>query len=206
MAILKAIFEEQGHVYRHPETKAVVPSVTQILAANGLVNYNGVRKSVLEHKADLGTEVHFCCALVDKGEDLADYQIDERVLPYVDAYMEFKRLMKWQPFIVQPEPMIAEVCGMLCGFQPDAVGMVDGAETILELKTISVVGPALQIQLAGYDSCMGSPRRKRMAVQLLPDEKFKIHEFNDSSDYGVFQAALALTWFRLNKGLLDAII
>jgi len=199
MAIRAAIFEEDGHVYREPETKIVVPSVTQILSGCGLVSYNGVRQSVLDFKAQLGTEAHRACSYVAQGMLLDE--VDERVLPYLSAYKDFADTKNWKPFLVSPEPKIGDINGSAIGFQPDEVGPLDGIETLLELKTTSDVYPSYGIQLAFYDLLLGGDRRQRVVLQLFPDGRYKLHEYKDRKDYEIVQCLVALHHWKANHGI-----
>lgn len=210
MAILKANYDEEKHIYRHPVTNVIAPSVTQILRREGLVNYNGVPKAMLEHKADLGTEAHKVTAMVDRGEDLAEYEIDERVLAYADQYAELKRLLAWRPTIIENGRIghgIAKVNGMFVGFQSDRIGMLADREAVVEIKCTTTVEPHMGCQLAFYDLCLGGPRRKRVVFQLFPD-KFKLHEDTEKdskvfypSDYEMCLSALFSVYYRHLRGI-----
>lgn len=210
MKIRKAIFEAEQHIYRDPLTQVVVPSVTQILGASGLINHNGIRKDVLQHKGQIGTEVHFCCALVDNGEDLADWEVDLKVLEYLDQYAELKRLLAWRPTMIENGdigPAIADINGMLVGFKLDRVGMLGDREAVVEIKCTTTVEPHMGVQLAFYDLCLGPPRRKRAVFQLFPD-KFKLHEDSEKDskvfypgDYEMCLSALFAVYYRHFRGI-----
>ncbi len=202
-----AVYDDEKHAYVDSVTKALAPSVTQCLAAVGLVSYDGVRKEVLERKSAIGIEAHRACSFLAKGLEIED--IDPRVSPYLDGYREFAEKKKWKPFVIQPEPRISDINAMPVGFQPDEVGALDGQETVLELKTTADVGTHMGVQLAGYDLCMDAPRRKRVVLQLFPDGKFKLFEdteknskvFDGQSDYMMFNCAVFTVYFKHNRGI-----
>jgi hypothetical protein len=200
VAIVKALFESDGHVYRHPETKQVVTSVTQILSGCGLVSYGGIRQSVLDHKAILGTEAHSACSFIAQGLEV---DCDERVQPYVDGYRKFSETKQWKPLIVQPDPQIGQLNGSLVGFQPDEVGQLAGVETLLELKCTSDIYPSYGIQLAFYDMLLGDSPRQRRVLQLFPDGKFKLHVYDDRKDYEMVQCLLALHNWKILHGVTN---
>lgn len=196
--IRPAKFEGEGH--RYTENGVVVPSVTQVCASVGLFDLSGARKSDVERKQDLGTEAHYCCALVDRGEKLSDYEIDPRVVPYVDSYMEFKEAKQWKPVLVEHGPFIADVNGMPVGFTLDRVGNLDGREAVGEIKCTASDEPYHGCQLAGYDLCLGEVKRIRFVIRCQPDGRMaKLKEYTDQSEYGVFAWALAITHWKINK-------
>lgn len=196
--IRPAQFTEDGHVYS--ENGLVVPSVTQVCQGVGLFNLNGAPKNSLEWKSGLGTEAHAVCALLDRGENLDEYEIDARVLPYVDSYREFKVVQKWTPILVEHGPFIADVNHMPVGFRLDRVGMLNGLESVAELKCTAADHPYHGVQLAGYDLCLGEKKRGRIVIRLQPDGKCaKVQPYKDPSEYGVFIWALALVTWKRNK-------
>lgn len=196
--IRPAVFTEDGHVYS--ENGLVVPSVTQVCESVGLYSLNGIPKDSLEYKSGLGTEAHAVCALLDRGENLDEYEIDERILPYVDSYREFKAVQKWTPYLIEHGPFIADVHKMPVGFRLDRVGLLNGQETVAELKCTSADLPYHGCQLAGYDLCLGDCKRVRVVIRLQPDGKMaKVKTYDDPSEYGVFIWALGIVTWKGNK-------
>jgi hypothetical protein len=197
--IREAKFTEDGHVYEEA-SGIVVPSVTQICQSVGLYSTNGIPKDSLEWKSGLGIETHAVCALVDRGENLDDYEIDPRVLPYVDSYREFKAVGKWAPYLVEHGPFIADVNGMPVGFRLDRVGMLNGVESVAEIKCTAADHPYHGVQLSGYDLCLGEKKRARFVIRLQPDGKIaRVKAYNDASEYGVFTWALSIVTWKGNK-------
>src|ERR1700756_3197912 len=131
MTIRAASYQEDGHLYS--ENGLIVPSVTQVCQSVGLYSLDGIPNGVREFKADLRTEVHAVTALLDRGENLDEYDIDPRILPYVDSYREFKAAQKWTVSLVEYGPFIADVGSMPVGFRLDRVGVLNGGENIAEL-------------------------------------------------------------------------
>jgi hypothetical protein len=192
-------FDAEKHEYRSKETGLVVISCTQVLESVGISQiWPG---AATEAKAALGTEVHNACALVDQGYELEE--VDPRVRPFLDSYLEFKVKCNWLPVpqMVEFGPYIAMVDGMSVGFKIDRVGLLERKEAIMELK-LPGKKPAHKVQLAIYDLCLGEVRRQRFVVQPLETGKLaRIFEYNDPSDYSIARAAIAVAIWKANNNL-----
>lgn len=208
--IRKADFEYQSHVYRDPESHMVIPSVTQIRDHFGLGhNYDAVDGETMDFARDLGNEVDRTICLIEQGVELEE--VDPRVSACIDGYMSLKAKVSWKPTMIhngEMGPAISEINGMPIAFCTDMVGLLNGEECLVELKRTSTIGPGAAFQLAGYDLALGGPRRRRVVFQILPG-KFKVYDSQDrdskifsSQDHAVFQSALALFWYKHNRGLL----
>ena len=78
------VFDALNHTYTEDET--LLPSVTEILAAEGFYN----PKQFTEGSANRGTEIHLVTQLLDEGKKtLADYTLDQ-FYPYALAWEKFK--------------------------------------------------------------------------------------------------------------------
>lgn len=199
--IRPAKFTEDGHIYSETDGSGIVaPSVTQVCESVGLWSKNGIPKDSLEWKSKLGTEAHAVCALLDRGENLDDYEIDPRVMPYVDSYRKFAALNDWRPLLVEHGPFIADVNHMPVGFRLDRVGLLNGVECVAELKATAQDLPYHGVQLAGYDLCLGEKKRERIVIRMQDDGKpAKVQPYKDPSEYGVFTWALAIVHWKRNK-------
>lgn len=209
--MISALFDEPTHVYRHPQTNMVIPSVTQIRDHFGLgANYDWVDGETMKMARTLGSEVDRTISLMETGYEIED--MDLRVRACVDGYLELKAMCDWKPLVIHNGdigPAISEVNGMPVAFTIDMMGLLNGEEAVVELKRTSVVGPGAGFQLAGYDLCLGGKRRRRVVFHLMPG-KFRIYDDQEKNskvfspqDYGVFQSALSLYWFKHNRGLLN---
>lgn len=209
--MIQALFDEPTHIYRHPQTKMVIPSVTQIRDHFGLgANYDWVDGETMEMARALGIETDRAISFIETGYQLDD--VDPRVQACLDGYLDLKAKCDWKPQLIHNGdygPAISEVNGMPVAFCTDMVGTLNGEEAVVELKRTSLVGPGAGFQLAGYDLCLGGPRRRRVVFHILPG-KFRIYDDREqnskvfsSQDYQVFQSALALYWFKYNRGLLN---
>lgn len=205
MATATFTFDEAAHVYRDG-TGMVVPSVTQCLKACGLVSFDGINPQVLERKRQLGTLVHKVTELYDNGEPLDEFEIPEQVWEYVTGYVNFREDCGFAPSLVEVR-MLGEVNGMAYGMQPDRTGEICGLMHVIELKCGAAEHPAWGVQLAAYDMGLYGPKSKlsRAAVQLGPQfpRGYKIHAYEDRTDYQTWQCSLALTIWQKNKGLFN---
>lgn len=194
-----ASFDAERHVYTDPQSGLVVPSCTQVLESVGLVDYRFVKQQVLDHKSDIGNEVHFLCSVIDRGENLDEFDYDSRLIPYLDSYRSFKDAKQWKPILVEHGPFIADVHAMPVGFTLDRVGNLDGQEAVGEIKCTAADQPSHSIQLAGYDLCLGERKRVRFVIRLQADGRMaKLQVYQDQSDYSVFLSSLAVCWWKRN--------
>lgn len=211
MAIRSAKFDDETHTYVDPDTGLRVASVTQIRNHFGLgLNYDAVDGETMQYARDLGNEVDRSITLIEQGFELQE--VDSRVQACIDGYLELKTKVSWKPTLIHNGdmgPAISEINGMPIAFCTDMVGMLNGEEAVVELKRTSTVGAGAGFQLAGYDLALGGPRRRRVVFQILPG-KFKVYDDQErnskvfsSQDHAIFQSALALYWYKFNRGLLN---
>ena len=121
---------------RHAYAVDGVPvlSVTQILKAAGLVDYDGIPEHVLRYAAERGTAVHTACEYYDQ-DDLDPDTLDPQLAPYVAAWMQFR---KQHPFkIMASERMyLGQFDGLRFGMTLDRLADMQGS-TILYIKCTS---------------------------------------------------------------------
>lgn len=201
------VFDAASHTY-HDCKGLLLPSVTQVLKAEGFINFDGIPHHILERKRQLGTLVHQATQLLDQGEELAQFVIPSEVLEYVDGYINFKNDCLFEP---DPEfiehRMIGELFRMRYGMTLDRRGNINGIRHIIELKCGASEHPAWGLQLAGYDTGVNATHGRafdaRAAVQLGPQfpRGYKIHPYEESSDYQVWMNSLANTIWKMNHRL-----
>lgn len=191
-------FQFDAVAHEYSEGGVVIPSVTQILADVGIVDYSMVPRAILEHKGRIGTEVHIACQFLD--EDALDWDsVDPEVLNYVLAYESFKRKTGFAPRLNEFRT-VATVNGMKYGMTLDREGDIDGRPYVVELKATAQIHKSWGIQLAAYD--LGLPQdvvRSRAALHLRNDGTFAVQPYTDRNDRQIFVCALGLTWWKRNN-------
>lgn len=182
-------FDRDLHAYRDTGGQRRM-SVTQAIQIAGGIDYSMVPATILVSARSRGQLVHQATAIIDRGDDLTDFEIPEEIEPYLEAYMLFQREMR---FVADPEwverPMIVEIFGSRVGMTPDAFGTMDGVPTLIERKATVASHPCWQIQTAGYDLGMraaGVQVRQRFALQLLRTGRYKLHPHEDEGDFDSF--------------------
>lgn len=191
-------FNEERHEYR--QNGIIIPSVTQVLQAGGLTpDFSMVSAEDLVWKANLGTQVHAATALDDE-DNLGDY--DPQIAGYIEAWRRFKAECNFTPMLAE-QIVYSKKYGYAGTL--DRIGLMAGANVLLDIKTASVVdlmcvGP----QTAAYEAASNEQNKtkanyKRYAVKLLPDGKYKLLACNNKMDFQVFLCALSLYNWGMSK-------
>jgi hypothetical protein len=201
-------FDRDLHAYLDTDRTRRM-SVTQALTISGLVDYSMVPEPVMRIAQQRGLMVHQATAVIDRGEDLSDYEIPETLEGYIDGYAAFLREMKFIPDREWIEkPMIVELFGHRVGMTPDAVGTINGIPTLIERKTCSTAHPAWAIQTAGYElglKAAGLQIRQRFAVRLLKTGYYKLHPYDDRGDFDTFGDCYRLAAWKLKHRLAELV-
>lgn len=210
MSLLKVIqggtFEESAHAYRDSKSR-VVPSVTQVFALLGMIDYSHIREEILERKSQIGVAVHSAVQFLCEGT--LDWDtVDETSMNYVVAAETW---MKEQGFVsvAQEEQGIHCVNGMMYGWMSDSRGTVlyKGRlrHVILDLKTCVASSPTWKLQTAAY--ALAAPKLTngekylRCILQLKADGTARPHYFEDREDENTFLYALYVAIWMLNHGI-----
>lgn len=197
-------FDEARHLYMDAEG-VVVPSVTQALKANGLINFDHVQPSVLEHKRQLGVLVHRAAELYDHNEDPDDYDIPDEVREYLAGYIQFRIDCGFDPTLIEAR-QLGELHGMVYGMQPDRAGLINDEAHVIELKCGAAAHPAWGVQLAAYTTGLygRGTKVKRAAVQLGKQfpRGYKLHPYDEPNDYQIWACSLVQTIWQQNKNIL----
>lgn len=196
------ISETHQYIVGEAGAERVVPSVTQILNGVGLVNYDHVPRSILDHKAEVGTAAHAACWFADI-DDLNWDTLDLEVEPYVRAWLKFRNETDFIPELIEHRG-IASVGGLQYGYTLDRTGLFQGKPTLIEIKCTANVEVSWAPQTAAYEMARradGDVARYRMAVHLRPNGNYGLVPFRDVSDYAIFKAALAVESWKLAKNI-----
>lgn len=178
-------FDEATHTYRF--LGQVVPSVTQILRP--LADFSGVPREVLEAKRALGQRVHLACQLFDE-DDLDWASIEPDVGGYLDAWIAFRRDTGCEVLAVEER-----VCEPMLGYAGtlDRIILINGAKTLVDLKTSIATPRATGAQTAAYMRALGDNSvTHRAALRLRPDGNYRLDQLTDPDDWSVFMACLTL--------------
>lgn len=202
IANVEYVFDAATHQYSLAGRN--VPATSNVLQSGGLVpHFDFVSEELLERRSELGREVHWACHLHNLHK-LGSY--DPRIKPHLHAWMAFKEKCKSFQLIASEYQTVAFADGMPYGMQLDCNALVNGTDTIIELK-IGKPLPHHGLQLAAYAA--GAPHgkwntpiarfmaRKRIVVELRANGNPKVHEFDERSDYQDFCSLLRIAnWKR----------
>jgi hypothetical protein len=176
-----------------------VPSVTQILATTGLVDFSRIAPDVLERKRQIGIAVHGAAELHDLGM-LDEASISNAVRPYLDAWIAWKAMTGFEPLLSE-YPVYSERYRYAGTF--DRLGVIGKRQALIDIKSSAMVGPAVGPQTAGYLRAareMGLVGARepvdRYAVLLNGKGTAKMHALTDEADERVFLAALQLSMWK----------
>jgi len=203
--ILNGTFDEDSHVYRGDDGKEVI-STTQVLVWNGCIDLSSVPGDTLERKKQLGDSVHKACHYLD--QDDFDYStMQPEWAPYIGAYLKFCEEVGFTP---DPEWIeksgIFTINGMRYGYTIDRVGRIASINhrVVLELKCAYKAEPSWKLQTAAYELVV--PKKpgelmSRVAVQLKPDETYRLHLYENPRDKDAWLWNLATATWKMNEGL-----
>lgn len=170
--------------------------VTELLAEAGLID----RTWFSEEGATRGTYVHQACHYYDMGW-LDEEVLDPALVPYLQGWVKF--LNDTGVNIIRSEDRIDSERLGVTG-QPDRI--VEWPKVgfaIIDIKSGSLQ-PFTAIQLAAYkllaNEAYQPANYKRFAVNLPGDGTYKVKEYKDRADEGIFLAALAIHNWKLNHG------
>lgn len=185
-------FDPETHTYRwHGE---IVPSVTQILAAEGLID----SRHHTPEAALRGQYVAQATWLDDQGQ--LDYAaLDDRLRGYVDAWRKFRVESRFE--MLAGEERVVSPFGTYAGTLDRRGTMTPGKGMwLLDGKT-GAPCPWHPIQTAAYSAAKGADLiSQRGAVYLHDDGTYKLVLHNNYRDYDVWNAALTLyLWKRKNS-------
>jgi len=188
-------FREKDHTYWDGTIN--YPSVTTILQEMGFVDSTWFD----EYSRTRGTYVHKAVELYNKGELLED-DLDERLAPYLDAWRRFKQ--NSDIVILNSELQVHSDIFRYAGTL-DIECTMNGKEAIIDLKS-GIVAPVTALQLAAYVMARYENYYsvKRYGLSLKGG-KPTIVPFENFSDFGVWQAIMAVYNYKLNNGIIKGV-
>ena len=169
--------DEESHKYTVDGNP--VPSVSEITRFISREIYSEISQYTLDNAAARGTKVH---RATESLEILGDAEVDEEIAPYVEAYVKFRR--EHQVHWDKVEWMACyqdQFCGTL-----DRIGVVDGEETVLDIKTSSSIQKVLYTaQLSLYMMLArenGFEPKKMVILHLTKDGNYKLVELQEDNE------------------------
>lgn len=179
-------FDEATHTYK--AEGRVIPSVTEILKDEGFID----TAFFTDYGRQRGKLAHLAIHLLDMGE-LDEESLDPVLSPYVEAWKRFRA--DTDITIIESEVPILDPLKRYAG-TPDKIVMLDGKPSVLDLKT-GIVAPWVRLQLCAYGEAKTVYRRA--AVQLNDDGTYKMHCYSDRQDFAIWNATLAVYWWKRNE-------
>lgn len=178
-------FDEASHTYTLGGK--VLPSVTSILSM--VSDYGDISPEVLARKATLGHQVHESCQLLIEN-DLDEGWLAENlpeVVPYVDGFKKF--CADLSPRFIRVEQRLHHARLHYAGTL-DLVAEILSNDWLIDIKTTVEIKPVAGLQTAAYNAMLPKPAKHRGVLQLKADGSYKLREFEDPSDWVVFQSLL----------------
>jgi len=194
-------FDPVGHIYR--VGTVVRPGINAVLESVGLrPSLKMISPEVLEFARGRGQAIHSVCELFDRGH-LGNYEIDDRTLPYLEAWKLFRQEWSFEPEII--ETPMAHPVYQFAG-TPDRAGTIEGKPSVVEIKTVSgdPIRPAdwVGLQLAAQEmllyGCAGYEVYNRIAVCLGSNGKYVAREYTDYTDKQLFLGAVGIVGWKNN--------
>ncbi|NPV03857.1 MAG: hypothetical protein HPY67_03900 [Syntrophaceae bacterium] len=159
------VFDAERHAYLLDGR--VVPSVTQILAAEGIID----GQWYTEEGRRRGDHVHLALRYHDEGR-LDEESVTDEVRPYLEAWQRF--ISETGFICLQIEQPFADRNLGFAG-TPDRVGWMDGDKTlsIIDIKT-GAPEPWHALQTAAYAVGLGKRTVMRWSVYLKPNGAYRL--------------------------------
>jgi len=193
-------FDPDTHAYALEGVR--VPSVTQILKASGLINFDGIPAGVLNAALERGTCVHTALHYLNEGDlDLDQFRKDfPEWVGYLDGWLSFCDQRRFEPIL--NEHRVASPRHLIAGTL-DCLGLLEGEAVLLDfatgrpsdvcknLQTSAYL--ALALEWASEDPALAAfidahSVIKRYAVALHKDATFRLEAYNDPTDFRQFLA------------------
>ncbi len=179
-------------------------SVTEILSAVNLSNFDGIDPRVVAAAADRGQEVHEWATIVDAGVEVPHDDIDPRVSGCIRAYESF--LAEVEPKLLASERVVIneewEYAGTLDRVFKMKRRYEDGTEknvkVVVDLKCPVKASKSWRLQTAGYAMAYGRKKVKefdRATLQIMPNKQYKLLYWDNGADYNTFLAAVRVARF-----------
>jgi len=188
-------FREEDHTYWKDGIN--YPAVTKILEEMGFVDSTWFD----EWSRTRGSYVHKTVELYNKNE-LLEKDLDERLAPYLDAWRRFKK--NSDIVILNSELQVHSDIYRYAGTL-DIECNINDNRAIIDLKS-GIVAPVTALQLAAYVMARYENYYsvKRYGLSLKGG-RATIIPFENFSDFGVWQAIMAVYNYKLNNNIIKGV-
>ena len=197
----KLEFDNENHIYKLDGS--IIPGYSQIAKDLGLIDYSCVRQADLDWKRQVGKAVHTAIFLHNTDELDMD-SLDETVSSYFKGWLKFVELY-------QPKILTQYSENPICSFKwkygvtPDIVAEVKGILTVIELKTVSQMNPAIAIQTEAQKMAIEETYKlkikQRWGLQLIPGAMPKLEVYEDMSDFAVWVSCVNVWQYKERNNL-----
>lgn len=194
-------FDEPLH--RYTLDGVIVPSVTGILKASGLIDFSGIPESILETARRRGTTVHQAIDYDNQRDlDREQFRLDfPDYVPYFEAWLAFVAEAHYVP-VFNEGRIASRRLGVAGTF--DTIGLLNGQAALIDYATGRPEDVSKDYQTAAYlgivldwsaepecDPQLQAflqrwPSIKRYAVALKRNGAFTLHPYSDPADYRKF--------------------
>lgn len=211
-------FEPASHTYTLDGQ--VVPSVTEVLRASGIIDFSQIPSAILEAARARGQRVHAAIHYYNEG-DLDWTTLDDGDRPRVNAWLRFLEQRKFQ--ILKAEFRLCSRRYQYAG-TGDVLGLLDGKLALADFKcgepddvgadlqTAAYVGALYEMQTdldAAFDWVRDALSHKgplqRLSIQLRKSGEPKVEPYQNPRDFREFVALVeARRIVEARKGYFDA--
>lgn len=192
-------FDAATHTYYWKGAR--VPNVTSIIAP--LTDYARIPPEVLEKARIEGTAVHKMVELDCRGQLDADHLMTDPLVEWMRPYYK-----AWRKFLLETgfelwesEQKLYHAKYGYAGTH-DLVGILTKTKlrdiSLLDVKRSFYAGRAIGVQTAAYEQARNETVDKglrstaRFGLKLGKDANYRLQQFQDRDDFGVFLACLTL--------------
>lgn len=192
-------FDPINHVYTLDGV--VVPSVTGILRASGVIDFSGIPDATLEAAQRRGTVVHQAVHYYNESDlDLESFRRDyPDWVGYVDSWIAFRAARQFTPILNEHRvaSRVRKVAGTI-----DCLGVLDGSGALIDFATGRPQDVSKDLQTAAYhllllewghdderlaDFLLKHPVVRRYGVRLMRDGSVaRIEQYRDPLDVRKF--------------------
>jgi hypothetical protein len=190
-------FDAERHEYRLGTR--VLPGVTSVVQQ--LDELDGIPRDILEAAARFGRHVHKAVELWSRGV-LDEAKLDPALVPYLNGWKEFCR--HTGAVVIASEQRVWHQKLRYAGTL-DSIVRIGRRRHLVDVKSSDKVPRSVGPQTAGYarayiqDAGQSALDKVRMCVHLRPDGEYRLHKYQDASDWNVFLSCLNIHNFRNRK-------